>query len=265
MSASNETFQRPHSAHLRWDLHCQRRGRCHLHWRQTAQSIRRGNAWKAHRVTGRGTGNEVAVGRLENGERADALVSLARAFWPDPLVRFFTQGPLHEYRALPRFFAPLFDDAWSHGEIWGARTSQRCIGTACWLGPTAIPRGRRRDAVMYSRLAPQFVTARNRGLGMRLLTEVERRHPHEPHWYLALLGVDPGWQRRGIGGSLLAPVLERCDRDVMPAYLETQRPENVAFYRTVGFDVHEQIRLPGAPPVWLLWREPQAGEPPPSR
>lgn len=200
---------------------------------------------------------DVELARFVAEERADALASLARAFFPDPLFRFFARGPLHEYSALPKFFAPVFDDARRHGETWVARAGGRCIGSASWLGPSAMPRGRRRDATMYSRFTPRFIRARNRRLGMRLLTEVDRRHPREPHWYLAILGVDPSWQRRGIGGRLLQPVLERCDRDTLPAYLETQKPENVAFYRTFGFTVREQVELPRAPPVWLLWREPQ--------
>ena len=42
----------------------------------------------------------------------------------------------------------------------------------------------------------------------RLLTLLESMHPHEPeHWYLAIAGVDPEWQGRGIGRKLLAKVI----------------------------------------------------------
>lgn len=28
------------------------------------------------------------------------------------------------------------------------------------------------------------------------------------------------------------------------------------WYERFGFDIREEIRLPGIPPVWCLWREP---------
>lgn len=58
---------------------------------------------------------------------------------------------------------------------------------------------------------------------LRLFMEVERRHPREPHWYLALLATDPSVQGRGLGTALLAPVLEQCAREGIPVY--TRDPE----------------------------------------
>jgi GNAT superfamily N-acetyltransferase len=47
---------------------------------------------------------------------------------------------------------------------------------------------------------------------------MEEKHPVEAHYYLFLflLGTRPGWQGRGLGSSLMVPVLERCDRDRLP-------------------------------------------------
>jgi hypothetical protein len=60
-----------------------------------------------------------------------------------------------------------------------------------------------------------------------------------PHWYLALLGVSPGYQRQGIGGALLTPVLQRADREGAACYLETFVADNVPFYERRGFQVVE--------------------------
>jgi len=200
----------------------------------------------------------VEIGRLERGERDYAVASTARAFWPDPLFGFFSRNPLHEHRTvLPSFFRPVIGDAVRHGEVWVARMDGRLIATAAWLPPGGMPRGPRRDSAIYAGAATVTLGGRHRVLGFRLLAETDRRHPHELHWYLALLGVDPRWQGRGVGGALLAPVLSRCDREGLPAYLETQKPENIVFYGRFGFAVKDEVRLPGAPPVWLLWRDPQ--------
>jgi hypothetical protein len=56
-------------------------------------------------------------------------------------------------------------------------------------------------------------------------------HPREPHWYLAK------W----------------ADRDALPAYLETDRPENVSFYERLGFRVEQEVEVLGAP-IWRMLR-----------
>jgi GNAT superfamily N-acetyltransferase len=88
------------------------------------------------------------------------------------------------------------------------------------------------------------------------LGRVERRHPHDRHLYLAVLGVDPDRQGTGVGSALLAPALELCDRERLPAYLETGKERNIAFYGRHGFRVIERLTLPAGPPAWLMRREP---------
>ena len=91
------------------------------------------------------------------------------------------------------------------------------------------------------------------------LSAIEKHHPKEPHWYLEGLGTDPPHQRTGVGSALMQPILDRCDREGLPAYLETQKLENVAYYRRHGFEVREELDLPkDGPHVWLMWREPRS-------
>jgi GNAT superfamily N-acetyltransferase len=90
------------------------------------------------------------------------------------------------------------------------------------------------------------------------LNAIEKKHPHEPHWYLLALGVEPELQGRAIGTQLMAPVLERCDREGTPAYLESSKERNVPLYERNGFRVTEEFRVPnGGPPIWLMWRDPR--------
>ena len=104
--------------------------------------------------------------------------------------------------------------------------------------------------------ARALVNGTNRLTGMRLLDAVDRAHPHEPHWYLAVLGVDPSMQGRGLGRALLEPVLDRCDEQFEPAYLETQKPDNLPFYERFGFRVVGEVSVAGSPTMWRMWRDP---------
>jgi GNAT superfamily N-acetyltransferase len=97
---------------------------------------------------------------------------------------------------------------------------------------------------------------------MRGLSFIEHKHAREPHYYLGVLGVEPESQGKGLGRALMQPILERCDRDGIGAYLEASTPRNRALYLRNGFEVTEEIRFPGGgPPSWRMWRAPRPEAP----
>lgn len=106
---------------------------------------------------------------------------------------------------------------------------------------------------------------RSRSLvGLPLQEAMRKVHPQEPHWYLYLLGSDPVHQGRSHGSAVLQPVLDRCDDDAMPAYLESSKEANIPCYRRHGFEVQKEFRpVDGGPPLrpmwpmWPMWREPR--------
>jgi GNAT superfamily N-acetyltransferase len=74
------------------------------------------------------------------------------------------------------------------------------------------------------------------------------------------LGVAPEHQGEGLGSRLLAPILEICDSDGIPAYLESSKHSNIAFYTRHGFRVSGELRMPGGGPLlYPMWREPIGG------
>ena len=201
----------------------------------------------------------VQVDRLRAGEHAATVVTLARAFHHDPLFDFLVPDLLSQARAALTFLGSAVADATPFGEVWVARADAAVVGAAVWLPPGAYPRGAVRSAVSVGRdLRSVHRLGRRIASGMRLYAEIDRHHlrVREPHWYLAVLGCDPGWQRRGVGTSLLAPVLDQADREQVPAYLETQKADNVPWYRRHGFDVVADIRATGCPQMWAMRRDP---------
>jgi ribosomal protein S18 acetylase RimI-like enzyme len=80
-------------------------------------------------------------------------------------------------------------------------------------------------------------------------------HPHEPHWYLSLLAVDPARQGHGIGAALIEDGIARADDDGLPAYLETSNPKNLAWYRRFGFEIEQELRVGATKPaIWTMRR-----------
>jgi ribosomal protein S18 acetylase RimI-like enzyme len=91
----------------------------------------------------------------------------------------------------------------------------------------------------------------------RLLEERLKHHVPEPNYYLSILGVDPARQGRGIGSALMRPILERCDREDIPASLATNLERNVRLYERNGFRVVDEVPIPGTTiPTWFMRRDP---------
>lgn len=200
------------------------------------------------------------VDQLRTAEPAPVVAALARAFFDDPLFGFFIPDLATQSKALLSFMSSGVKDARPFGEVWVARADERVASAAVWLPPGAYPRGVRRDLMTYLRTLPTLVhCGRRLGRAVALLTAVDKVHHeiHEPHYYLAILGTDPEFQRAGAAGAALAPVLERCDTEGLPAYLETQKEANIAYYARHRFDLVQKIEIAGCPPIWTLFRQPR--------
>jgi len=180
------------------------------------------------------------------GDRAVDI--LDRAFHDDPVMNWISAHP--DFRRT--FFAitlPAFlPDGLTYIEEQGR-------GAAAWLGPNR----KLRWPVTPTNLWRMHQVCGLRGFYRfgRSGLSTARFHPGEPHYYLFLLGAIPEAQGQGIGSALISHVLRKCDDEILPAYLENSKRENLAFYQGHGFTVVDEIRFaPGAPPVWLMWREP---------
>src|SRR5262245_2542197 len=91
---------------------------------------------------------------------------------------------------------------------------------------------------------------------IELLDSFEANHPHEPHYYLSLLGTHPGHRGGGIGMALLAESLARIDAERMPVHLESSNPANNHRYERLGFEATGAFHPPDRPdlPVTTMWR-----------
>jgi ribosomal protein S18 acetylase RimI-like enzyme len=179
--------------------------------------------------------------------------SLARAFSANPGMSWTFRDPSTRTRKLERGFGQYLRHIWlPRGECW---TTENLDGAALWLPPGGweLPIG------LQLRLLPAVlgIAKLETTRLLRFQALLESKHPHEDHWYLAVLGIDPSRQGRGFGSHLMQPVLERCDAEGVPAYLETDTERNVQLYERHGFKVTEEFPLPGGgPPIWLMWRDP---------
>jgi ribosomal protein S18 acetylase RimI-like enzyme len=179
---------------------------------------------------------------------------LARAFFDDPVACWSCRPDRLRLGMLERFNAVRLRQLLAHEEVW---TDERRCTVALWAPPKRWATTVREDIQMALPLLHPRLIGRMPLVAAGMLG-LERHHPRRPpHWYLAILGTDPPAQGRGLGSAVLAPVLERCDRDGVAAYLESSKERNIAFYARHGFRVSGELRMPRGPKMWPMWREPR--------
>ena len=77
--------------------------------------------------------------------------------------------------------------------------------------------------------------------------------PDQPHVHLGPLAVAPELQRRGVGSALMQRYIEHLEQEKIAGYLETDRRENVEFYKRFGFIVQREEEVIGTT-TWHMWR-----------
>ncbi len=183
-----------------------------------------------------------------------AVATLVRAFYDDPLLAYIFPDLRTRERAVRRFFNFQLTRTYLPRGL--AYATDECRSVALWLPPRARSAGVRD---VFGQLRLLLILGRRAGAALQVVQLVEARHPRVPHYYLGGLGTDPDWQGKGLGSAVLGPVLERCDREGLPAYLESSKEANISFYRRHGFEVTGEVSLPeGSLRLWLMWREPGA-------
>jgi ribosomal protein S18 acetylase RimI-like enzyme len=183
---------------------------------------------------------------------ADALAAtLARAFSDDPLICFLLRDPATREARMPRLFRLLFKLGLPYG---ACDVTSGCEAAALWRPPGQweIPWWQ------YVTNGVDFVGVF--GLGgaghvVQVMDVIEKRHPHEPHWYLQAIGTDTARQGKGYGGVVIRRQLASADASGLPAYLESSKETNIPIYQSFGFELTGEIKLPGGPTLWPMWRK----------
>jgi GNAT superfamily N-acetyltransferase len=205
------------------------------------------------------TSADQATVSVREGTRADMpqLAAMLAAFFEScPGWEWFLPRDSKDRRKrMERFFAYLLDRFYLRDGRDCFTTDER-DGAALWDPPDGWKLGAGDNLRLLSVMLPVFRARVARPV--RALGAFDAKHPSEPHYYLSVFGAAPGSGKRGVAEALLRTGLERCDRERMPAYTETGLPHCRDLYVRHGFEVLEELNLPGGgPPAWRLWREPR--------
>jgi ribosomal protein S18 acetylase RimI-like enzyme len=188
-----------------------------------------------------------AVSPVAKADSERAVATIVTAFSGDPIVRWVLPEPQQYLQYAPemvrRFAGKAFDGN-------SAFAVEGYLGAALWLRPGVDP-----DGEGLGELAQEAVFDQDKEKVFAFLEQQGAAHPHEPHWYLPMIGVDPARQGLGLGGALLSHSLKEVDREGLPAYLEATSERSRDLYARYGFEVVGTIQYADSPPMFPMWRK----------
>lgn len=159
------------------------------------------------------------ISNATNADRQKAMQTILTGFSDDPFVRWFWPKASNYVNCCPAFDA-FGGAAIDLGSAYCTPDEERFIG---FLEETADKNSLEE--------------------GCRVFESMDTYHPTESCWDLPLIGVDPIPQGISIGAALMNHSLQRCDREQLPAYLESTNPKNIPLSERHGFEVMGQIKF----------------------
>lgn len=191
--------------------------------------------------------NAHIVSDIAASEQDKAIATIALAFAGDPMMRW-SFGDAAQYWAIALKFIRAFGgNAFVHNS---ADQTGNMAAVALWLPPNVEP-----DADAMGEIFGSFERSPESDKdGQSLFEQMNKFHPKEPHWYLPLIGTDPIHQGKGYGSALMEHAMRRCDRDRMPAYLESSTSSNIPLYERFGFQVIGKIQSGSSPVLTPMFR-----------
>ena len=195
---------------------------------------------------------DVPVRDLGREDLDGALAIVARAMADNPLhVRVLGSDPPMRLCRVQRLQGLLLRSVYARGAILGAEQGGSLAGVLgiAWRKPDLAQTVQLALGVLTS--FPLNVTALIGAWFVKWIRHV----PRTPYWHIGPVAVDPGCQRQGVGSALMRALCGRLDREGALAYLEVDKPENVRFYASFGFDVVREAAVLGVP-NWFMVREP---------
>ncbi|URA11153.1 GNAT family N-acetyltransferase [Thermospira aquatica] len=166
----------------------------------------------------------------------EAAQLIARAFFHDPLYRFFFPCERKRIRKIQALYRFILREHIRH--VW--MSSEILEGVVIWeepydhgldIGLWAVKEG-------FCFFKTLGVVGLVRVVAFAVVSFFWRRKfLREEDFCLTVIAVDPSCQGKGIGKKMLFCLLTEADKNEASVYLETQNPSNVGLYERFGFVV----------------------------
>ena len=188
-----------------------------------------------------------SISTVAGADNERAVATIVTAFSGDPVVRWVFPDPLQYLSYAPELVRRFCGKAF---EGQSAFAVEGFMGAALWLRPGVEP-----DGENLAELMQRAVPEADQEKVSDLFGQMAEYHPHEPLWYLPMIGVDPARQGMGLGSALLAHALAEVDREAKSAYLEATSDRSRDLYAHYGFEVTGTVQVADSPPMFPMLRK----------
>lgn len=190
---------------------------------------------------------KVQIRKMKNEEIPQVAEMLGGAFAPNPEFLIIYRNRPMKARQMQNHFEWRLKDP--RGKYFVAELNGRIVGV---MGVAKSP-----DCFTVDLKATLSFVRTVGGLGplvrfLKFLNAWRKQHPRQPHSHLWLIGIEPEFQHKGIGGQLMTFYCALIDQDGIEAYHEADRRENVPFYERYGFRVVGEEMISGARTRYML-------------
>ena len=156
---------------------------------------------------------------------------LAQCFDDNKSVNYIIPQDRRRPGRLLRLMEYSFDYCQLHGNIFLSDDRQGCA-------LVVYPHKKKpslRSTLLDLRLITTCIGLTNLRKTLQREVLLKKLHPRDPFCYLWFIGVSTNAQQQGTGSALLREILEQCDSEALPVYLETSLERNVPWYERFGF------------------------------
>ena len=161
----------------------------------------------------------------KSGDKKKVLSTACLAFSADPFMRWIMpegQSYLDKYRELIEIYC--CEKSLQHSTTF---VVESFLGTAIWLPPGVFGDEQKISDWILENVLPEKLETFE-----EVLDQMEKYHPKDNRsWYLAVLAVDPAFQRRGLGSIMVKHVNRILDEKGFQGFLETSNPKNISLYQ----------------------------------
>ena len=178
---------------------------------------------------------------FQKNDTARVVDTMAAAFADDALYWYFVEGEAERKVFLEKFMTFRLRYGCKYGTVLVANEGE---GVAVFLKPGHQMNPA--DLLFCGGLRamlPCSKAQRDRVMGFNSFAdELAAKVVKQPCWHLSPICVAPPSQGKGVGKALMTQGLSQLRE---PCNLETQSPENVAFYQSCGFREIFRTPVPG--------------------
>lgn len=80
----------------------------------------------------------------------------------------------------------------------------------------------------------------------KFAVDIKNKYAKPGCWYLYTFVTMPEFRGKGLGSSIMRPMIEYLDNNHQDCYLETLLPINVDIYKKYGFELKEEVKFPNS-------------------